>query len=521
MSLPLNHIDNRFTTQLPKDTSSDNYCRTVERAAFSFVSPKQTSAPELLLLNNALAESLFIETQDHEHLAKLLTGNDLPEALMPYAMNYGGHQFGHWAGQLGDGRAINLVQLRDKDDALITLQLKGAGPTPYSRNADGLAVLRSSIREFLCSEAMYHLGIATTRALSLSLTGDKVTRDMFYDGHPKLELGAIVCRTSTSFMRFGSFQLPASRGDLTLLKQLVDYSITQDFPHLGEPNADVYLQWFSEICQRTCLLMVNWMRVGFVHGVMNTDNMSIIGETIDFGPYGWIDEFDLNWTPNTTDAQGKRYRFGAQPQIAQWNLFQLANAIYPLINEADGLNTQLSEFATNYERQWLEMMADKTGLVIKNQQADAALLEALETVLQETPTDMTIFYRLLASLPELSNEWQNHLAPAFYQDFTSAHWQVLNEWLVQYVSRLNQEQTSASQRKAMMNKVNPKYVLRNFLSQQAIKAAEQGQFDKLQTLYQLIQQPYDEQPEFEQEYFVKRPEWAKNKPGCSMLSCSS
>ena len=189
-------------------------------------------------------------------------------------------------------------------------------------------------------------------------------RDMFYDGHPQLEQGAIVCRVSGSFMRFGTFQLPTARGDIALLKQLADYSICTDFPHLGEPSSDVYLDWFKEVCQRTCDLMVNWMRVGFVHGVMNTDNMSIIGETIDYGPYGWIDQFDLDWTPNTTDAQGKRYRFGAQPQIAQWNLFQLANAIYPLINEADGLNQALTAFATQYEQAWAGMMAQKLGLTI-------------------------------------------------------------------------------------------------------------------------------------------------------------
>lgn len=521
MLFPKQNIDNRFIAQLPQDQIPDNYCRTVEYAAYSLVTPKQTKAPSLLLLNHTLADSLAIDTSSKELLARFFTGNELPQGISPYAMNYGGHQFGHWAGQLGDGRAINLVQLRDKSDALITLQLKGAGPTPYSRNADGLAVLRSSIREFLCSEAMHHLGIATTRALSLSLTGEQVARDMFYDGHPKLELGAIVCRTSPSFMRFGSFQLPASRGDLALLKQLVDYSIVQDFPHLGSPTAEVYIHWFNEVSQRTCKLIVDWMRVGFVHGVMNTDNMSIIGETIDYGPYGWIDEFDLDWTPNTTDAQGKRYRFGAQPQIAQWNLFQLANAIYPLINEAEPLNTILTEFATNYEQQWAQMMASKTGLTFNNKQSDIEIFEALESVLQQTPTDMTIFYRLLATLPKQALSWQGHLTEAFYPEFTGSHWQAMNEWLIRYKERVEQESTTVAERKIKMNQVNPKYVLRNYLSQLAIEDAERGNLDKLKTLYQLIQHPYAEHPDFEKQYFSKRPEWAKNKPGCSMLSCSS
>src|SRR5690606_21736344 len=185
--------------------------------------------------------------------------------------------------------------------------LKGAGQTPYSRAADGRAVLRSSIREFLCSEAMHHLGVPTTRALSLVSTGETVIRDMFYDGNPRPEPGAIVCRVSPSFIRFGTFELPTSRGDRALLEQLVDFTIRRDFPHLRdeEPQTARAL-WFKEVCERTARLMVEWTRVGFVHGVMNTDNMSILGLTIDYGPYGWIDNFDRNWTPNTTDAEGRR-----------------------------------------------------------------------------------------------------------------------------------------------------------------------------------------------------------------------
>jgi uncharacterized protein with ACT and thioredoxin-like domain len=224
--------------------------------------------------------------------------------MEPYAACYGGHQFGNWAGQLGDGRAITLGEVVNERGERWELQLKGAGPTPYSRTADGRAVLRSSIREFLCSEAMHHLGVPTTRALSVVTTGDAVVRDMFYDGNAEEEPGAIVCRVAPSFIRFGNFEIFAARNDLAMLEQLVDFTIARDFAHLMVmPDVSARrAAWYAEVCERTARLMVHWMRVGFVHGVMNTDNMSILGLTIDYGPYGWIDDFNPNWTPNTTDA---------------------------------------------------------------------------------------------------------------------------------------------------------------------------------------------------------------------------
>jgi uncharacterized protein YdiU (UPF0061 family) len=232
--------------------------------------------------------------------AQVFGGNGVLEGMQPWASNYGGHQFGAWAGQLGDGRAISLGEVLTPQGERWELQLKGAGATPYSRGADGRAVLRSSVREFLCSEAMHHLGVPTTRALSLVVTGDSVERDMFYDGHPEDEPGAIVCRVAPSFIRFGHFELPASRGDVALLQQLVNFTIKRDFPALSGSDETRYADWFADVCARTARMIAHWMRVGFVHGVMNTDNMSILGLTIDYGPYGWIDDFDLDWTPNTT-----------------------------------------------------------------------------------------------------------------------------------------------------------------------------------------------------------------------------
>src|SRR5690606_667903 len=315
--------------------------RQVHGAAWSRVMPAPVAAPRLVADSPEVAARLGFDADDRADpaFAAVFGGNALLPGMDPWAANYGGHQFGHWAGQLGDGRATSLGEAIDADGGRHELQLKGAGPTPYSRGADGRAVLRSSLREFLCSEAMHHLGVPTTRALSLVATGEAVVRDMFYDGHPRPEPGAIVCRVAPSFLRFGSFELPASRGDVVLLRALAEFCIWRDFPWLlggraGRPLAALreagafdealFAAWFHEVCVRTARLVGHWMRVGFVHGVLNTDNMSILGLTIDYGPYGWIDDYDPDWTPNTTDAQGRRYRFGWQPRVAHWNLGRLA-----------------------------------------------------------------------------------------------------------------------------------------------------------------------------------------------------
>ncbi|MGB1263273.1 MAG: protein adenylyltransferase SelO [Cognaticolwellia sp.] len=519
-------LDNQFTAHFIADDVDDNYPRQVMNA-YSYVQPTATHKPQLIATSESVANQLdlTVEQVNSPTFLQLFSGNGVLADMKPFAMCYGGHQFGHWAGQLGDGRAINLAEVQTENHGHKTLQLKGAGPTPYSRTADGLAVLRSSIREFLCSEAMYHLGIATTRALSLALTGDKVIRDMFYDGHAKAEPGAVVCRVSSSFIRFGSFQLPSSRQDISLLKQLVDYVITRDFSHLGAPSSEVYLAWFNEVCTRTCQLVVDWMRVGFVHGVMNTDNMSIIGETIDYGPYGWIDNFDLHWTPNTTDAQGKRYRFGAQGEIAQWNLFQLANAIFPLIKDAEPLQNALNDFAKNYQQQWKSMMAAKLGLELKSLSSDkdaVTLFVELEDILMLIETDMTIFYRRLASLPDNSALWLSHLHECFYDkdEITPSYQETLQLWLERYITLRDSSGKSRAEIRQQMNATNPKYVLRNYLAQQVIEQAERQDYTLLHQLQAVLTKPYDEQIEFEQ-FAAKRPDWAKNKAGCSMLSCSS
>ena len=357
-------FDNRFVRELPGDPDTTNRPRQVTGACYTFVQPKQVAAPKLVAFSREAAEllDLSVKTCESDDFLNVFAGNRLLPGMSPYATCYGGHQFGNWAGQLGDGRAINLGEIVNQRSERWALQLKGAGPTPYRRAADGLAVLRSSVREFLCSEAMFHLGVPTTRALSLILTGEQVVRDMFYDGNPKPEPGAVVCRVAPSFTRFGNFQIFAAREETEELKRLLDYTIRVDFPHLGDPSPDVYLEWFAEVCRRTADLIVHWMRVGFVHGVMNTDNMSILGLTIDYGPYGWLEDYDPRWTPNTTDAVGRRYCYGNQPQIAQWNLVQLANAIFPLIGSTEPFQEALDVYGEKFQEGWHRMMAQKLGL---------------------------------------------------------------------------------------------------------------------------------------------------------------
>ncbi|MCA9516109.1 MAG: YdiU family protein, partial [Myxococcales bacterium] len=436
-----------------------------------------------------------------------------------------GHQFGNWANQLGDGRAITLGELEAPGGASYELQLKGAGPTPYSRTADGRAVLRSSIRELLQSEAMHHLGVPTTRALSLIGTGEPVLRDMFYDGRARHEPGAVVCRVAPSFLRFGNFEILAARQDLDLLERLVDHTVTRLFPELGPPGRDATLALLAEIARRTAVMVAHWMRVGFVHGVMNTDNMSVLGLTIDYGPYGFLDVYDPDWTPNTTDAGGRRYRFANQPQIALWNLVRFANALYPLIGEAAPLEEALSAYASTFAVTHEAMMADKLGLVAFDPDRDVALAQDLDRLLRRVETDMTIFHRQLAAVPTAPDAADAALlaplADAFYETSRPAdHDEALLDWLRRWGARVRADGRPDAERVAAMNRANPRFVLRNYLAQEAIDLAEAGDPSRILELLDLMRRPYDEQPGRER-FAARRPEWARHKAGCSALSCSS
>ena len=518
-------LDNRFTRDLPADADTSTRMRQVTNACFSWVAPTPVQAPKLVAHAQEVADLLDLSetTCLTQEFADVFAGNTLLEGMQPYAACYGGHQFGHWAGQLGDGRAMSLGEVKNKKGEHWEIQLKGSGPTPYSRNADGRAVIRSSVREFVCSEAMHHLGVPTTRALSLVSTGDSIGRDMFYDGRPAMEPGAVVCRVAPSFLRLGNYQMLAAREEVDNLRTLTDFTIKHFFPHLGTPCKETYIAFLQEVCNLTAELMVHWMRVGFVHGVMNTDNLSVLGLTIDYGPYGWLENYDPTWTPNTTDAQHRRYRFGAQPQVAVWNLSRFAEALHPLIGDVKPLETCLQNYIKRYEKEQHLMMLSKLGLQDDKGDADTELFNSLDEQLQVTETDMTIFYRALATLDvDAALMDVTKIKDAFYNldDFQSNHQESWCAWLEKYQTRLKLEGRSLEERKAQMNAVNPKYVMRNYLAQVAIDDAEKGSFNKVKELLDVMRRPYDEQPQFEQ-YAKKRPEWARHRPGCSMLSCSS
>ena len=521
------NIKDKFNKELSADLNQSNTRRQVFNACFSYVTPRVPTAPELVHVSTETASLLGLTAEDLEGEKFLATfsGKKVFENTLPYSMCYGGHQFGNWAGQLGDGRAINLMEVEHEGNSW-ALQLKGAGATPYSRTADGLAVLRSSIREHLCSEAMFHLGVPTTRSLSLVLSGDEVLRDMMYDGNAAYEKGATVCRVAPSFIRFGNFQIFTSRGDLKTLQQLADFTIKHYFPTVEKGTKKGYTDFFKEVAERTLDMIIHWQRVGFVHGVMNTDNMSILGLTIDYGPYGWLEGYEPDWTPNTTDKQMRRYRFGHQPRVAMWNLLQLANALYPLVEKPEPFQEVLNTFQTNYQEAYLKMMHQKLGLE-KVSDLNGNLITNLIENLQLSETDMTIFFRNLANFTketviDENNDCITIIKDAFYQPDeiqgeNLEHW---TNWFKAYQQHLQKETASDAQRKVAMNKVNPKYVLRNYMSQLAIDAADMGNFSMVNELYELLKKPYSDQPDMEK-WFAKRPEWARHKVGCSMLSCSS
>ena len=519
-----------FVTSLPVDPLLIQTSRKVSNICSSFVEPTKVSKPTLLGWSSTLAAQLGIKPLTQEN-AEVLGGNQILAGMRPYSARYGGHQFGHWAGQLGDGRAITLGEFRDLSSASWELQLKGAGPTPYSRGADGRAVLRSSVREFLCSEAIHHLGIPTTRALALVGTGDTVIRDMFYDGHPAGEMGAITSRVAPSFLRFGNFQILADQKEFELLKKLADYNISRHFPELGAPSKTIYAKWFEEICRRTAHMICGWQRVGFVHGVMNTDNMSMLGLTIDYGPYGWLEGYDPGWTPNTTDAQGRRYCYGNQPQIGHWNLLRLGESLLPLLDESsrqEFIERGLGIYSDTFMSTYRQTLANKLGLVSLNNRADYELAQDFLDLLEAVETDMTIVFRGLADIDVATAganfQWSDlqPLHGAFFglDEPAPSHKHNLLAWFNRFAMRAREDSLPFSERQLRMNRANPNFVLRNYLAQEAIDGLTNGDSTRFHELLKALENPYDAFSN-QQNLLQKRPEWARNKAGCSALSCSS
>ena len=424
-------------------------------------------------------------------LTAMLNGTFIPEGGQPFAMCYAGHQFGSFVPRLGDGRALNLGSTGGWH-----LQLKGSGETLYSRMGDGRAALRSSIREYLMSEAMHHLGIPTTRALGLIGSKTKIVRD-------RLERGAIVMRLSPTWVRFGTFEYFYYTGEHAKLETLAEYVIDESFPHL-KGDEDRFFKLFCEVVDRTALLIAQWQGVGFAHGVMNTDNMSIAGLTIDYGPYAMLDDFDYGFVCNHTDRAG-RYAYGQQPNISYWNLTMLSRALSPIVAQ-ERTQKKLDDFGSFlYPDTYVDVMREKMGLAVPIK-GDVELVKELVGALQDAIVDHTQFFRTLS-------RYDGERKPMLD---IAADREAVSNWLDFYDMRLTEETRTGAERHAAMLKVNPKYILKNYMLQEAIEKAERGDHTMIETLLHLARHPFDELPEYER-YAGETPDEHKNL----RLSCSS
>lgn len=512
----LEKIQHPFLDLFPGDFSGNSMQRQTPKVVFAKTEIAGFPKAELIIFNEKLSEEIGlgkIETDEDLHFVNAV---QLPSTIKTYATAYAGHQFGNWAGQLGDGRAIFAGEIENNVGEKTEIQWKGAGATPYSRHADGRAVLRSSVREYLMSEALFHLKIPTTRALSLSLTGEEIMRDMMYDGNAAYEKGAVMLRTAPSFLRFGHFELISAQNEIETLKKLADFTLENYFPEIDINNHQKYSDLFQKIAERTADLMVDWYRVGFVHGVMNTDNMSILGLTIDYGPFSFLDEYSLNFTPNTTDLPGRRYAFGNQAKIAQWNLWQLANALFPLIKEEKLLEQTLNNFTVDFWEKHDLMMAKKFGLdeVLEK---DGEFFSKAQQIWEDLQIDYTLFFNQLETLSE-AKDLKTHCKEIFYKTITDEEFLNFEKFISDYKVRLEKNKIPGSANLELMKKSNPKFILRNYLLFQAIEELNEGKKDLFEKLQLALKNPYEELfPEFSE----KRPPIYDGQTGCSTLSCSS
>ncbi|TWC63612.1 YdiU family protein [Herbaspirillum sp. SJZ099] len=472
-------------------------------AFYTRLQPTPLPAPYLVGFSDEAAATIGMSRAmlDDPAWLDVFTGNRIADGSQPLAAVYSGHQFGVWAGQLGDGRAISLGDVPAADGrGRIELQLKGAGQTPYSRMGDGRAVLRSSIREFLCSEAMAALGIPTTRALVVTGSDQRVMRET-------VETAAVVTRMAPSFIRFGSFEHWYYNQRFDELKVLADAVLEQFYPELLRQE-NPYKALLAEVTRRTAELMAQWQAVGFMHGVMNTDNMSILGLTLDYGPFGFMEAFDARHICNHTDQQG-RYSYQMQPRIGQWNCFALGQAMLPLVGSVEDTEAALAGYEAIFEAKQDALLHAKLGLQTF-QPDDDKLIDAMFAILQGSHVDFTLFFRRLGDL-----QVDNPAADEPLRDLIIDR-PAFDAWAAQYRQRLRAEDSDDAGRRLAMHAVNPKYVLRNYLAQVAIDRARQKDFSEVEKLQAILRRPFDEQPEHDK-YAGLPPDWASHLE----VSCSS
>lgn len=480
----------------------DNSYARLPEAFFAKLNPTPfSSAPHLVHANRAAAELIDLDPDQfiRPEFAGLFGGRMLAPGMEPLAMLYSGHQFGVYVPQLGDGRAILLGEVKNERGERWDLHLKGAGMTPFSRDGDGRAVLRSTIREYLCSEALHGLGIPTTRALCIVGSNDNIYRE-------QAETGAMLLRMARSHVRFGTFEVFYYRNQHEHLKVLADYVIDEHFSHLREVD-DRYARLFAEVVERTATLIAQWQAAGWAHGVMNTDNMSILGVTLDYGPFGFMDDYDAGFICNHSDHNG-RYAFDQQPYIGLWNLSCLAQAFLPLA-EKETLKAALDGYTPVFERAYLKLMRAKLGLREGLPEDDQLIRDWLD-LLQESHADYTIVFRqlgLFSTAPATTNDRLRELVVNRAR---------FDGWAARYRDRLRSEQSRDAERGERMSLVNPRYVLRNYLAQTAIEKAQQKDFSEIDRLFTLLQNPYSDHPGMET-YAAPPPNWGKHLA----VSCSS
>ncbi|HKB59086.1 MAG TPA: YdiU family protein [Gallionellaceae bacterium] len=494
----------------PRETAANslhqlNFDNTFARLPQDFHSPQQPTPlfyPYLVSFNPAAAELIDLDRAESERpdFAVHFSGNRLPQGAEPISMLYAGHQFGHYVQQLGDGRAILLGEVRNRAGELWDVQLKGAGLTPYSRQGDGRAVLRSTIREYLCSEAMHGLGIPTSRALCITGSDEEVYRE-------QIETAAVLTRLAPSHVRFGSFEVFFHRGQHAEITKLADYVIARHFPSLAHAP-DKYAVLLDEVTHRTARLMAQWKAVGFAHGVMNTDNMSILGITLDYGPFGFMEAYDPGFVCNHSDHYG-RYAFDQQPNIALWNLTRLAHALSPLVPEWEA-RAVLDGYAPAFYERYIRLMGEKLGLRDAGE-PEVPLIASLLEFMEESHVDYSNFFRALGNFDSAPDARNDALRDQFLER------EVFDAWARAYRARLDLEGVDDATRKRRMDRVNPKYILRNHLAQAAIeRATAHRDYSEIDRLLALLARPFDEQPGME--------DYAKPAPAGAPsieVSCSS
>jgi len=475
---------------------------------FDPVKPQPLHGTHLISLNEDVVRLLELEDIDFSNSEQLaaFSGHTLLPGMQPIAQCYAGHQFGQFVPRLGDGRAIMLGELETQHNGKWDIQIKGSGPTLYSRGSDGRAVLRSTIREYLCGEAMHNLGIPSSRALCIIGSDEEVYRE-------QIETGAMLLRVAPSHVRFGSFEYFYHSNQFEHLKTLADYVIDTSYPELKDADSP-YLALLAEVIKRTAKMIATWQGVGFAHGVMNSDNMSILGLTIDYGPYGFLDAYDPGFVCNHSDHQG-RYAFDQQPNIGLFNVTCLAQALLPLFDDdgkqaADMARSELENFQPIFVKEYSKQMRGKLGLCMQRDE-DQSIMQQLLALMAKDKVDYTILFRQLSQFSTIEPQYNNPLRDQFIQR------DAFDEWAKQYTARLKHEPTSDAERAVAMNKINPKYILRNYMAEAAIrKAQDDKDYSEIDRLLELLRKPFDEQPEFEQ-YATLPPDWAQR----ISVSCSS